>query len=156
MQHPGILSANVVESVVLSGNLNGLLKLADARLLVDERELHGNRAVEKVEEVTPIFKNGGLVLIPGKLVVDVIETDRFRVKAAVHLASPVAAHFHIGDRLLSGLRALAPLTLFLLSDDALFFLSGERVAVNFAVLDGKLRLCRLFAVVCQSAIPPFP
>ena len=158
LEHIGILLADVIELVILFRNVDRLLELADARSLVDEGELNEDGAVEVVEEVTPILENGGLVLVLGKLVVDVVKTDGFGVETAVHLADTVLTHLDIGDRLLRGLgNLLCLLVLFLLHDDFLLFLSGERIAVDLAVPDAfllRLRSCLgIFAV--QAAIPPF-
>ena len=46
LQHLGILAADVVELVILLRDVDLLLELADARPLVDERELDKNRAVK--------------------------------------------------------------------------------------------------------------
>ena len=158
LEHIGILLADVVELVILFGNVDRLFELADARSLVDEGELNENGAVEIVEEVAPILKDCGLVLVLGKLVVDVVETDGFGVEAAIHLTDAVLTHLDIGDRLLRGLgNLLCLLVLFLLHDDFLLFLSGERIAIDLTVPDAfllRLRSCLgIFAV--QAAIPPF-
>ena len=154
LQHSGILGADVVESVLLCRNVDALAELIQACLLIDERELDEDRAVEVVQKVAPCFKDGSFVLVLRKLVVDVLKGDGLRVEAAVYLADTVAAHLHIGNGLLGGLADFLCLpVLFLLHDDPLLFLSGKGIAVNDAVLDGHLRLCLCCAVV-QAAIPP--
>ena len=155
LQHIRILSSDVVEVIILRRNVDLLLELIDAGSLVDEGELHEDGAVEVVEEVTPILKDGGLVLILGKLIVDVVISDGLGVEAAVHLADTVTAHLHIGDRLLCGLADfLCLLVLFLLQDDFLLFLSGKSIAVHLAILHSHFRLFCLFGAAVQSAIPP--
>ena len=154
LQHTGILGADVVEGVLLCRNVDALAELIEACLLIDEGELDENRAVEVVQKVAPVLKDGSFVLVLRKLVVDVLKGDGLRVEAAVHLADTVAAHLHIGNGLLGGLADFLCLpVLFLLHDDPLLFLSGKGIAVNDAVLDGHLRLCLCCAVV-QAAIPP--
>ena len=164
LQHTGIFSADVVELVILFRDIDPLLELMDIRSLIDEGELNEDRAVEIVGEVTPILKDGGLVLILSKLVVNIVETDGLGVEAAVYLADTVTAHLHIGDRLLCGLADfLRFLVLFLLRDDFLLFLSGKSICVSLetlytlAVFECLLRLgvclCHSVAAV-QSAIPP--
>ncbi|CDC75982.1 putative uncharacterized protein [Candidatus Colimorpha enterica] len=164
LQHTGILTADVVELIILLRNIDLLLKLIDVRSLVDEGELNKDRAVEVVEEVTPILKDCCLVLILSKLVVNIVETDGLGVEAAVYLADTVTAHLHIGDRLLCGLADfLRFLVLFLVRDDFLLFLSGKSICVSLetlytlAVFECLLRLgvclCHSVAAV-QSAIPP--
>ena len=154
LQHTGILGADVVEGVLLCRNVDALAELIETCLLIDEGELDENRAVEVVQKVAPVLKDGSFVLVLRKLVVDVLKGDGLRVEAAVHLANTVTAHLHIGDGLLGGLADFLCLpVLFLLHDDPLLFLSGKGIAVNDAVFDRHLRLCLCCAVV-QAAIPP--
>ena len=154
LQHTGILGADVVEGVLLCRNVDALAKLIQACLLIDEGELDEDRAVEVVQKVAPVLKDGSFVLVLRKLVVDVLKGDGLRVEAAVHLTDTVTAHLHIGDGLLGGLADFLCLpVLFLLHDDPLLFLSGKGIAVNDAVFGRHLRLCLCCAVV-QAAIPP--
>ena len=154
LQHSGILRADVVEIVLLCRNVDALAELIEACLLIDEGELDENRAIEVVQKVAPVLKDGSFVLVLRKLVVDVLKGDGLRVEAAVYLANTVAAHLHIGNGLLGGLADfLCRSVLFLLHDDPLLFLSGKGITVNDAVFDGHLRLCLCCAVV-QAAIPP--
>ena len=154
LQHSGILGPNVVEGVLLCRNVDALTELIETCLLVDEGELDENRAVEVVQKVAPVLKDGSFVLVLRKLVVDVLKGDGLRVEAAVYLADTVAAHLHIGNGLLGGLADFLCLpVLFLLHDDPLLLLSGKGIAVNDAVFDRHLRLCLCCAVV-QAAIPP--
>ena len=154
LQHTGILGADVVEIVLLCRNVDALAELIEACLLIDEGELDENRAVEVVQKVAPVLKDGSFVLVLRKLVVNVLKGNGLRVEAAVHLADTVTAHLHIGDGLLGGLADFLCLpVLFLLHDDPLLFLSGKGIAVNDTVFDGHLRLCLCCAVV-QAAIPP--
>ena len=154
LQHTGILGADVVEGVLLCRNVDALAELIQACLLIDEGELDEDRAVEVVQKVAPVLKDGSFVLVLRKLVVDVLKGDGLRVEAAVHLTDTVTAHLHIGDGLLGGLADFLCLpVLFLLHDDPLLFLSGKGIAVNDTVFDGHLRLCLCCAVV-QAAIPP--
>ena len=157
LQHIRILGADVIEGIVLLGDADCLLELVDVHPLIDEGELNENGAVEVVQEVTPVLKDGGLVLVLGKLIIDVVVADGLGVEAAVHLADTVAAHLHIGDGLLGGLGDfLCLFVLFLLHDDFLLFRSGKSIAVHLAVFHGLLRRVCLFGAGCQSAIPPVP
>ena len=157
LQHIRILGADVIESIVLFGDADRLLELIDVHPLIDEGELHENGAVEVVEEVTPVFKDGGLILVLGKLIVDVVVADGLGVEPVIHLADTVLAHLHIRNGLLGGLGDfLCLLVLFLLHDDLLLFRSGKSVTVHTTVFHGFLRRFCLFGAVCQSAIPPVP
>ena len=49
------------------------------------------------------LKDSGLIVVLGKLVVDVLKADGLGIEPIVHLADPVAAHLHIGNGLLGGL-----------------------------------------------------
>ena len=70
------------------------------------------------------------------------------------LADAVAAHLHIGDGLLRRFADfLCLLVLFLLQDQLVLFLGGEKIAVHLAVFCKPLRLCGLFRAAVQSAIP---
>ena len=154
LQHLGILAADVIESVILFRDTDGLLELIDIRPLVDERKLHKDCAVKVVQEITPVFKNSGLILVLGKLVVDVVKTDGFGVKAAIYLADAIPAHFHIGDSLLCGFGDfLGVLVFFHLRDNPLLFSSRQRIAIYFSIFDGLLGNCRL-RIFAQSATPP--
>ena len=157
LQHIRILGADVIESIVLFGDADCLLELIDVHSLIDEGELNKDRAVEVVQEVTPVLKDGGLILVLGKLVIDVVIADGLGVEAVIHLADTVPAHLHIGDSLLGGLGDfLCLLVLFLLHDDFLLFRSGKSIAVHLAIFYGLLRRVCLFGAGCQSAIPPVP
>ena len=57
LQHTGIFGADVLELVILLRDIDLLLELMDIRSLIDEGELNEDRAVEIVEEVTPILKD---------------------------------------------------------------------------------------------------
>ena len=154
LQHLGILAADVIESVILLRDTDGLLELVDIRPLVDERKLHKDCAVKVVQEITPVFKNSGLVLVLGKLVVDVVKADSFGVKAAVYLTDAIPAHLHIRNGLLCGFgNFLGVLVFFLLHDNPLLFSSRQRIAIYFAIPDGFFGNCRLRAFA-QSATPP--
>ena len=58
-----ILSANVVELVLLIGDLDLAAKLREINVLVHKGELHMNGAVEVVEEIAPTLEDGVFVLI---------------------------------------------------------------------------------------------
>ena len=65
--------------------------------MVDERQLEMDGAVKIIEEVAPVLKDRALVLVLSKLIIDVIETDRFGVETVLHAADPVASHLLIGN-----------------------------------------------------------
>ena len=71
-QHIRVFGADGIESVILRGDRNDLLRAAAARSPVDKGKLHTNGRVKIVEKVAPVFKNGGLIVCLRKLVVDVV------------------------------------------------------------------------------------
>ena len=156
LQHLGILAADVIKGIRTGGNMNGLFELVDVCPLIDEGELDKDRAVEEVQEITPVLKNAGLILVLSELVVDVVETDCFRIEAAVHLADTIPAHLHIGNRLLCRHPCLlCAASLLLCHDDFLLLVSGERITKDPAIADGLFGLIYLFSGAAQYAVPPF-
>ena len=155
LEHIGIFLADVIERILLFGNGDLFSELSDVGFLVDKRELNKDGAVKVVQKVTPVLEDGCLVLVLGKLIVDVVIPDSFGIETAVDLADAVFAHLHIGDRLLRGLgNFLCFPVFFLLHDDPLLFLRGKCIAVDLTVFHDLFRLICLLGFVCQSAIPP--
>ena len=74
-EHIPVFAADRVESVVLCRDMDRFLRFAPLRPLIDERELHRNGSVKVVEEVAPVFKNGGLVVCLCKLIVNIFKGD---------------------------------------------------------------------------------
>ena len=74
-QHIGILGADRVESVLLCRDRDCFFCLFPLRPLIDERKLHAYARVKVVEEIAPVFKNGGLIVCLCKLIIDVLEHD---------------------------------------------------------------------------------
>ena len=93
--------------------------------MVDKGELEADRAVKVIEEVAPVLKDGALVLVLCKLVVDVIKTDSLGVEPVLHPADPIAPHLSVRDRLLRRYgMALCPAAPFL-SRRSLMFRAGD-------------------------------
>ena len=61
-----------------------------------------HRAVKEVEKAAPLLENGGLVLLQGQLVVDVLKLDGAGVVAVPHPAGAVGKHPLKGNGLLGG------------------------------------------------------
>ena len=72
-QHIGILGADRVKSVLLCGDRDSFFCLFPLRPLIDERKLHAHARVKVIEEIAPVFKNGGLIVCLCKLIVDVLK-----------------------------------------------------------------------------------
>ena len=60
-----LVAGNTVESFTL----NGFEKIGD------ERKLHAHARVKVVEEIAPVFKNGGLIVCLCKLIVNVLKSN---------------------------------------------------------------------------------
>ena len=71
-------------------------------MVVDKGKLKLNGRIEIIEKITPVFKNGVLIVLLGKLIVNVKEADRIGLKTLVHTADTVLAHFTVSDAFLCG------------------------------------------------------
>ena len=100
LQHTGVLGADAVKLVPAGRNGNAPCKgfLRSREVHKGKLELHG--AVKVVQEITPRLKDGGLVLVLRKLVVDVLILDRFGVARIGHTADAVRPHTLIRDAVL--------------------------------------------------------
>ena len=83
-------------------DLDNLVVFAHVTFMIDERKLKTDAGIEVVEEVTPTFKDGVLVLILRQLVVDIVESDRFGIQMFLHPTDTVAPHFQIWNGTLHG------------------------------------------------------
>ena len=61
-----------------------------------------DRRIKEIQKAAPLLENGGLVLLQGQLVVDVLELDGAGVIAVPHPAGAVGKHPLKGDGLLGG------------------------------------------------------
>ena len=100
MQHLRVFHAHIIEGVVLWFDLDDLLILLHAALLVDEGQLKLDAAVKVIEKVAPVFKDGAFIVILGQLVVDVIKADGLGVDMVGYPADTILAHFLIGNGIL--------------------------------------------------------
>ena len=98
-QHLGILGTNIVKAVLLERNADAFLKLGAVGCHVHKGQFKFDGAVEKVEEGTPFLENGGLVLLLGELVIDVLILDGAGVVAGTDTAGAVLKHPLHGDLL---------------------------------------------------------
>ena len=81
LQHRGVFLTDTVKSVPLGRDGNGIGKSLLRCRKVQKRQLEVDRAVEVVEEITPAFKDCGLIFILGELVVDVLKLNGLCVVA---------------------------------------------------------------------------
>ena len=124
-QHIRVFGADRVESVVLRGNVNRFLCFFLLCPLIDERELHRHGSVKVIEEIAPVFKNGGLVVCLCKLIVNVVVLHAFTVFLCRYPADTVRVHLQIGDSLLRGVRLAVALCLLDKGGDLFLFGAGQ-------------------------------
>ena len=128
-QHLGILSTHIIKTILLVWDTDGLFKICAVRGSVHKRKFKMNARIKKVEERAPFFKNGRLVLLLSKLIIDVLILDGAGVVAGTDTASAILKHPLERDALLCraghcGLgRLLAVLILFQKRDHGLHLLS---------------------------------
>ena len=101
-QHLGILGTNIVKAVFLVRNADALFKLGAVGCHVHKGQFKFDGAVEEVQKTAPFLKNGGLVLLLGKLVIDVLILDGAGVIVGLHPAGAILKHPLHGDGLLGG------------------------------------------------------
>ena len=99
-EHLRILGADLVEGVAPERHENALLHRVVPAIEVQEGELEANRRVEVVQKVAPALEDGGFVVILGKLIVDVLETDGLGVQCVGDTANAVRPHPLIGNAVL--------------------------------------------------------
>src|SRR5699024_4874876 len=102
LQHLAVLGPDVIEAVLLRRDADAALKALGVGGHVDKGKLEMHRAVKEVEKAAPFLENGGLVLLQGQLIVDVLELDGAGVIAVPHPAGAVGKHPLKGDGLLGG------------------------------------------------------
>jgi len=115
---------------VLRLDLNNLVVLAHVAFVVDERQLKADAGIEVVEEVAPAFKDGVLILILGKLVIDIIESNSFGIQMFPHPTDTVTPHFQIWNGTLHG-QSLLFLVLFGFTEELLEEAAELRFLLRF-------------------------
>ena len=102
LQHLGVLAADVVKIIPLGRDGDGPGKGFLGRGQVEEGQLEPDGAVKVVEEIAPALEDGGLILVLGQLVIDVLKLNGLGIVAAGHAADAVRPHPFIGDAVLRG------------------------------------------------------
>ena len=101
-QHLAVLGPDVIETIFLGRDADAVLEALGVGGHVHKGKLEMHRAVKKVEKAAPLLENGGLVLLQGQLVVDVLKLDGAGVVAVPHPAGAVGKHPLKGNGLLGG------------------------------------------------------
>ena len=91
-QHLAVLGANIIKTILLIRDADGLLKVCGIGGGIHKGQLKVDRAVEKVEKTAPFLKDGGLVLLLRQLVVDILILDGAGVVAGTDTAGAVLKH----------------------------------------------------------------
>ena len=110
-QHLRILGANIIKAIPLVRDADALLKLCAVRCHVHKGQFKLDAGIEEVQKTAPFLENRSLVLLLGKLVIDVLILDGTGVVVRFHPAGAILEHPLHGDGLLrcpgnSGLRRL--------------------------------------------------
>ena len=103
-KHLAVLSAHIIETVLLVRNTDGFLEILRVGGRVHERQLKVDGAVKKVEERAPFFKDGSLVLLLSQLVIDVLISNRPGIIAGTDPAGSILEHPLHRDGLLRRVR----------------------------------------------------
>ena len=101
LQHFGVLSTDMVKFIALGRDGDTPCEALLGRRQVHKGKLELDGGIKVVQEIAPRFKDGGLVLVLRKLVVDVLILDGFGVVVIAHTADAVGPHTLIRDAVLS-------------------------------------------------------
>ena len=101
-QHLGILRTNIVETIPLVRDADAFFKLGAVGCHVHEGQFKLDAGIEEVQETAPFLKDGGLVLLLGKLIIDILILDGAGVVVGLHPAGAILKHPLHGDGLLGG------------------------------------------------------
>ena len=101
-QHLAVLRTHIVKAVLLERDADALFKLGAVGCHVHKGQLKFDAGIEKIQKTAPFLENGGLVLLLGKLVVDVLILDGTSVIVGLHPAGAILKHPLHGDGLLGG------------------------------------------------------
>ena len=101
-QHLAVLGTNIIEAIFLERNADALFKLGAVGCHVHKGQLKFDGAVEEVQKTAPFLKNRRLILLLGKLIIDVLILDGAGVVVGLHPAGAILKHPLHGDGLLGG------------------------------------------------------
>ena len=101
-QHLAVLSTNIIETVLLERNADALFKLSAVGCHVHKGQFKFDAGIEEVQKTAPFLENSGLVLLLGKLIIDVLILDGAGVIVGLHPAGAILKHPLHGDGLLGG------------------------------------------------------
>ena len=99
-EHHAVFGADIIKTVVLIRNADALFKSIRIGGHIHKGQLEMDAGIEEVQEGAPFLKNGGLVLLLGQLVVDILELDCLGVVPICDTADTVREHPLKGNGLL--------------------------------------------------------
>ena len=99
-QHLGILRTNIVKAVLLERNANALFKLGAVGCHVHKGQFKLDAGIEEVQKTAPFLENRRLILLLGKLIIDVLILDGAGIVVGLHPAGAILEHPLHGDGLL--------------------------------------------------------
>ena len=132
---------------------DALLEVSSICAQIHKRQLEVHGAVKEVQEPAPFIENGCLILLLGKLIIDVLKLDRFGVIVCSRPADAILEHALKRDRLLgcAGNSVILPCPLHNRLDLLTIFFAESLWKIQrdvffwFFLLHGE-----------QSHLPPFP
>ena len=99
-EHHAIFRADIIKPIVLIRNADALFKSIRIGGHIHKGQLEMDAGIEEVQEGAPFLKDGGLVLLLGQLVVDILELDCLGVVPIRDTADTVREHSLKRNRLL--------------------------------------------------------
>lgn len=91
-EHLRIALADMVESVTKGGDLDTLYEILTVHAVAHKGELHTDRSVVGVIHIAERFKNSGLVVGLGKLIIHVLKLDTTGPGLFIQTAQTVRVH----------------------------------------------------------------
>jgi len=101
-QHLAVLRTHIVKAILLVRDTDALFKFGAVGCHVHKGQFKLDAGIEEVQKTAPFLENGGLILLLGKLIIDVLILDGAGVVVGLHPAGAILKHPLHGDGLLGG------------------------------------------------------
>ena len=101
-QHLAVLGSHIIKAILLVRDADALFKLGAVGCHVHKGQFKFDAGIKEVQKTAPFLKNGGLVLLLGELIIDVLILDGAGVVVGLHPAGAILKHPLHGDGLLGG------------------------------------------------------
>ena len=95
-EHIRIEGAHPVKGVSLGGNLNPLSEIRLVHLAAYQGQLHADRGIMGVIHIAKCLKDGGLVVLLGKLVIHILKLNAAAPGRIIQLAQTIRVHLPEG------------------------------------------------------------